>query len=418
MWSRRAQRALVVKLAEQPPLEPHRFRIGVYFADGKVNLYQLRQWYAPLAELAKRHPVLILSRASGAALELLEESPLPVAYVRRIVDLEQVIHDQDLHVILYVNQNAKNFQMMRYGRRWHVFINHGESDKMYMTTNQFKAYDYAFIAGDAARARLDKVLWDYDFDKRAIPIGRPQADHYLDGSPLPYTPDDREVVLYAPTWEGDRGAAAYGSIASHGVELVQGLLESGRHRVIYRPHPRSGVVDHEYGAANRSIIAAIAAANAADPSAQHIFDDGPTLGWQLAAADVAIVDISAMVYDRLAAGRPLLITRPVNPAAQVDTSGYLQACEWLDATDASSMVARVDDVAHDEVALERLGVWVQRYFGDTTPGVTTARFHAAIDHLMAEWERFAALHAADGEVDEFEVEAEESLEEEPGAAFG
>ena len=207
--SRRAQR----RLAEVPSPEPHRYRIGVYFADGKVNLYQLRQWYKPLAELAQRHPVLILSRASGAALALMEESPLPVAYVRRVADLEQVIHDQDLHIVLYVNQNAKNFQMMRYGRRWHVFINHGESDKMYMTTNQFKAYDYAFIAGDAARTRLEKVLWDYDFDKRAIPIGRPQADHYLDGSPLPYTPDEREVVLYAPTWEGDRGAAAYGSIA-------------------------------------------------------------------------------------------------------------------------------------------------------------------------------------------------------------
>ncbi|HKH09005.1 MAG TPA: hypothetical protein VKA62_08660 [Agromyces sp.] len=417
MRSRRAQRTLSVKLAERPPLPAHHFRIGVYFADGKVNLYQLRQWYAPLAELAKRHPVLILSRASGAALALLDESPVPVAYVRRVVDLEHVIHEQDLHVILYVNQNAKNFQMMRYGRRWHVFVNHGESDKMYMTTNQFKAYDYAFIAGDAARARLDKVLWDYDFDKRAIPVGRPQADHYLDGSPLPYTPDEREVVLYAPTWEGDRGAAAYGSIASHGVALVQGLLATGRHRVIYRPHPRSGVVDHAYGAANRSIIAAIAAANAADPAAQHIFDDGPSLGWQLAAADIAIVDISAMVYDRLAAGKPLLITRPANPEAQIDTGGYLQACEWLEASDASSMVARVDEVAHDPSALARLGVWVERYFGDTTPGVTTARFHGAIDHLMDEWARFAALHAADGEVDEFEEEPEESDEEESGARF-
>ena len=410
MWSRRAQRELLKKLADRPPLEPHRFRVGVYFADGRVNLYQLRQWYRPLAELAKRHPVLILSRASGSALELLDESPLPVAYVRRVVDLEQVIQEQDLHVVFYVNQNAKNFQMMRYGRRWHVFINHGESDKMYMTTNQFKAYDYALIAGDAARARLEKVLWDYDFDKRAIPIGRPQADHYLDGSPLPYTPDDREVVLYAPTWEGDRGAAAYGSIASHGVALVRGLLATGRHRVIYRPHPRSGVVDHAYGAANREIIAAIAAANAADPSAQHVYDDGPSLGWQLAAADVAIVDISAMVYDRLAAGKPLLITRPANPEAEIDTGGYLQACEWLDASDAAAMVARVDEVAHDAAALARLGVWVERYFGDTTPGVTTARFHAAVDHLMAEWERFAALHAGDGEVDEFEEDDEDEAE--------
>ncbi len=403
MWSRRAQRSLGVKLAEQQPLPPHRFRIGVYFADGKVNLYQLRQWYAPLAELAERHPVLLLSRASGAALALLDESPLPVAYVRRVADLERVIHEQDLHVILYVNQNAKNFQMMRYGRRWHVFINHGESDKMYMTTNQFKAYDYALIAGDAARARLEKVLWDYDFDKRAIPIGRPQADHYLDGAPLPYPADDREVVLYAPTWEGDRDAAAYGSIASHGVALVRGLLATGRHRVVYRPHPRSGVVDPDYGAANRAIIAAIAAANAADASAHHIYDDGPKLGWQLAAADVAIVDISAMVYDRLAAGKPLLITRPANPEAQIDVSGYLQACEWLEATDAAAMVARVDEVAHDEAALERLGVWVERYFGDTTPGVTTARFHGVIDHLMAEWERFAALHAGEVEIDETDV---------------
>jgi hypothetical protein len=410
MWSRRAQRELVTKLAEQPPLEPHRYRIGVYFADGRVNLYQLRQWYQPLLELSKRHPVLILSRASGSALELLAESPLPVAYVRRVADLEQVIHDQDLHVVFYVNQNAKNFQMMRYGRRWHVFINHGESDKMYMTTNQFKAYDYAFIAGDAARARLEKVLWDYDFDKRAIPIGRPQADHYLDGSPLPYTPDDREVVLYAPTWEGDRDAAAYGSIASHGVGLVRGLLATGRHRVIYRPHPRSGVVDPVYAAANREIIGAIAAANAADPTAQHIFDDGPSLGWQLAAADVAIVDISAMVYDRLAAGKPLLITRPANPEAQIDTGGYLQACEWLEVSDAAAMVARVDEVAHDADALERLGVWVQRYFGDTTPGVTTERFHAAVEHLMREWERFAALHADDEDVEEFDEDDEDEAE--------
>ncbi len=77
-----------------------------------------------------------------------------------------------------MNQNTRNFQMFRYGQRWHVFINHGESDKMYMSTNQYKAYDYAFVAGDAARNRLSRVLWDYDLDRRTFAIGRPQADHY------------------------------------------------------------------------------------------------------------------------------------------------------------------------------------------------------------------------------------------------
>ncbi|WP_240037200.1 CDP-glycerol glycerophosphotransferase family protein [Leifsonia flava] len=399
--NRRAQSELRQKLALKPPLEPYRFKVAVYFADGKVNLYQMRQWYKPLAELSKTWPVLILSRASGSASILLDEAPVPVAYVRKVVDLERVIDEQDLHVIFYVNQNAKNFQMMRYGRRWHVFINHGESDKMYMTTNQFKAYDYALVAGDAALSRLNKVLWDYDFAKRALPIGRPQADHY--SGDLPYTPDAREVVLYAPTWEGDRAAAAYGSVATHGVALVRALLASGRHRVIYRPHPRSGVVDDAYGAANREIIRMIAQANAADPTAQHIFDQGADLGWQLAAADVAVVDISAMVYDRLATGKPLMITRPVNPAAEIDTGGYLSDCEWLTAADAPGIVAFVDELSHGDDARERLRVWVERYFGDATPGAATARFHAAVQHLMDEWERNAALHAADGEVDEHDV---------------
>jgi CDP-glycerol glycerophosphotransferase (TagB/SpsB family) len=298
--------------------------------------------------------------------------------------------------------------MFRYGRMWHVFINHGESDKMYMTTNQFKAYDYSFVAGDAAIDRLSHKLWDFDMKKKAIRIGRPQADH-LDGD-LPYTPDDRSVVLYAPTWEGDRDAAAYGSIASHGVALTAALLASGRHRLIYRPHPRSGVSDPEYKAANQAIIAAIARANAADPSAQHVFDDGPQLGWQLAAADVAITDISAMVYDRLATGKPIIVTRPVSPAAEIDEGGYLGAAEWLTSDQAADIVAIADRVQFDTEALERLKFWTERHFGDTTPGTATKRFRAAISKLMAEWDKHEKVHVGDtrgSEGDPFEGDDED-----------
>ena len=391
--NRRARAALSQRLAQLPPLEANTYKIAVYFADSQVNMYQIRQWYKPLQELGRTWPVVVLSRGATAATRLFEESPLPVAYVRTVAALERTLAEQDIRIVFYVNQNTKNFQMFRYGQRWHVFINHGESDKMYMTTNQFKAYDYSLVAGDAAIARLQKVLWDYDFDKRAIPIGRPQADHYE--GVLPYTPDDRTVVLYAPTWEGDRRSAAYGSIASHGVDLVRALLATGTHRVIYRPHPRSGVVDHAYGAANREIIGMIATANSTDPGAHHIHDTGSELGWQLSSADVAIVDISAMVYDRLASGKPLLITRPADPEAQVDTNGYLAACEWLPASAASSVVAETDRVLNDPETIGRLDYWVRRYFGDPTPGAATQRFHDAVEHLMAEWERYAALHSDD-----------------------
>jgi hypothetical protein len=391
-------------IAAGPEHPPFHYRVAVYFADGAVNMYQMRQWYKPLAGLAEKWPVVVLSRAATGAEALLADAALPVAFVPTVRDLERFIAKQDIRVVLYVNQNTRNFQMFRYGRRWHVFINHGESDKMYMTTNQYKAYDYAMIAGDAARERLGRVLWDYDIDRRTIEIGRPQADHY--SGTLPYTPDERTVVLYAPTWEGDRPSAHYGSIVTHGEALVTALLATGRHRVIYRPHPRSGVVNPEYGAANKRIVAALAAANAADPSASHVFDDGPELGWQLAAADVAIVDISAMVYDRLAADKPLLITRPVDPAAAIDTHGYLSACEWLDAAAAPEIVAETDRVLGDPDAVARLEEWVAHYFGDTAPGAATARFHGAVQRLMDDWEQWYARSSAGDEDDETDDEAE------------
>jgi hypothetical protein len=149
------------------------------------------------------------------------------------------------------------------------------------------------------------------------------------------------------------------------------------------------VLDREYREANQSIIAAIAAANEADPAATHVFDNGPTLGWQLSVADVAITDVSAMVYDRLAVGRPLIVTRPQSAQAEVDQGGYLGACEWLDAADAANIVAIAERVQHSAEAQASLEYWVTRHFGDTSAGASTERFHAAVEQLIGEWERHA-----------------------------
>jgi len=391
--SRRNRAQLAARLERETPPAAGTIEIAVYFADTRVNLYQIRQWYAPLAELAREHPVAIISRSPGTMMTLLDEAPVPAVYLRKVVDLERFVVEQPLRIVFYVNQNTKNFQMFRYGRMWHVFINHGESDKMYMTTNQYKAYDYAFVAGQAAKERLARKLWNYDLDARVLEIGRPQADHFAGDTP--YTPDDRTVVLYAPTWEGDRPAAAYGSIASHGERLVDALLKTGRHRVIYRPHPRSGVVSREYGDAHRRIVATLQRANAADSAAQHVYDTGVELGWQLVAADVAITDISAMIYDRLATGKPIIVARPASADAEIDDSGYLSACEWLTAEGADEIVPLVDRVLTSTEAHEALHTWVQRYFGDTTPGAATARFHTAVATLSTAWERAAVEHAGD-----------------------
>ncbi|MDF2580927.1 MAG: hypothetical protein K0S49_2506, partial [Microbacterium sp.] len=96
------------------------------------------------------------------------------------------------------------------------------------------------------------------------------------------------------------------------------------------------------------------------------------------------------IYDRLAVAKPLLVTRPADPAALVDTGGYLADAAWLEATSASSIVEIADRVADDPEASERLRGWSRHYFGDTTPGAATARFHAAIELLMDRWAEWDA----------------------------
>ena len=56
MHSRSARRELARRGPELPRPAAGSIQIAVYFADATVNMYQIRLWYAPLAELAREHP--------------------------------------------------------------------------------------------------------------------------------------------------------------------------------------------------------------------------------------------------------------------------------------------------------------------------------------------------------------------------
>jgi len=74
----------------------------------------------------------------------------------------------------------------------------------------------------------------------------------------------------------------------------------------------------------------------------------------------------------------------------VDERGYLSDANWLRASDVDQALARIDAAATDADELAKLQHWVQRYFGDTTPGVATARLHDAVERLVARWHEVAA----------------------------
>ena len=81
-------------------------------------------------------------------------------------------------------------------------------------------------------------------------IGQPQLDaaEKFEGEP---SPDGRQTVLYAPTWEASQPSVSYGSLETHGEKIMQSLL--GHYRVIYRPHPLNGVIRPSYAEADKAV---------------------------------------------------------------------------------------------------------------------------------------------------------------------
>jgi hypothetical protein len=343
--------------------------VAVFFATGPENLYQFEQWRLPLEELAESRPVFVVVDRADTGEALLRRSRLPVTLARGSAALETLVAERDVRVVLYLNQVEPNFRMLRFAAPVHVQLGHGESDKASSVSNQHKAYDLTFVGGPAGSERLGAALRGFDPATRTVQVGRPQLDHAYPGAP-DWPRDGRRRVLYAPTWEGDRPSIAYGSLASHGVTLVEALL-AGDVRVVYRPHPRTGTASAAHAAADRAVRDLLGRAGE-----DHLVDSGP-YGWQWTFADACVTDVSAVAYDWLATGKPLVLTEPAGTAHR-PPSALLDRLPLLAAADAGTVLQRL--AAQDPAELAAL---TRHYFGETAGRSSTARFSAAVEACYA-----------------------------------
>jgi len=303
------------------------------------NLYQLRQWLQPLERLSKHKSVKVIYSSNDVKQALKSSSVAGIQFDGQD-ELEEILYQLYPKTILYPNQNVRNFYALRFPRAIHVFVSHGESDKAYMSQNTIKRYDMYFAAGDAAKERIRSKVQHFDVDSRILEIGRPQSLDVFE-KPKDFVVSDKRRILYAPTWEGVTRATRYSSIASHGQELVQRLLETGLYQITYRPHPLSGSRDQEIKKANKQIKDLLASANRKDPSASHYIDKS-TFGWQLDYHDLMISDISAIAYDWLSTGNPILLTKPTEKKAVVEDfplTDKLHSIDISELANISSLVA-------------------------------------------------------------------------------
>ncbi|MEO6471837.1 MAG: CDP-glycerol glycerophosphotransferase family protein [Aeromicrobium sp.] len=362
-----------------------RQEILVYFPTGQDSLYQLRPWYHALAELDAAHSVVVVFKDSRTAAVVASESSLDCVTLANYGQLDAILAASDVKLALYVNQDPINFECLRFTSLVHAYLGHGDSEKTVFVSNQIKAYDYYFVAGQSAVDRVAGQVMLYDAAERCLQIGQPQ----LDAVSLPAVPPARPTVLYAPTWEGAQPSVAYGSLVSHGQALVESILADGDLDLIYRPHPFTGNIDPTFSAADAAIRARVTAAG------QRVDVKG-TLGAAIAHASILITDISAVTSFWLPTGRPLIVTEPADAKARATPEGISSKLPRLASANAGNAAAIVKQLLANPPDYSG---FVEHHLGDVRPGAATKRFIAACSLVIAERDdAWAALrkHGATG----------------------
>ena len=356
-------------------------KVLVYFPDTAESLYQIEPWYAPLRALHAELPVVVVCQDSRTAARIRRDSGLTVLTIARYGRLDDLLARSDVRLALYVNHSPRNFECLRFTSLTHIYLGHGDSDKAVSASNQVKAYDFCFVAGQAAVNRIAEHVRRYDATGRCVLIGQPQLDGVglLPVAPAPIEaplPPARPRVLYAPTWEGAQPSVAYSSLASHARAMITALLDVG-YAVTYRPHPLSGVTSGEYAGADAWIRRTLTEA-----AGDHRIDVGNPLAQSFDDAHLLISDVSGVALNWLPSGKPLIITTPATVAAEESSTGLTAVVPRLAVADLPQVAELVRrQLADDPDRAQRLKL-IDHYFSETTDGAATATF-------VAECQRFA-----------------------------
>jgi hypothetical protein len=354
-----------------------------YFGDDPDRVYQLVQWLPVLELLDATEPVGVVLRDEATAAAVRERTSLPVLVAEGFAQLRAVYAGLDAKVVLYCNNSMLNFQSLLEPRMLHVHINHGESDKQSMASNNAKAYDRVFVAGEAAVQRHEAGLLEFD-SSRLVRIGRPQLDLR---PPAVLEPSARRTVLYAPTWEGDAEYNDYTSVDTLGAEIVRAVLGVPDVRLVYKPHPKvtTSTVD-AVRAAHTHILALVAEAGRRDPEAGHAAVTSGDILAVMPDCDAMITDVSSVGLDwlYLRTDKPIFITDRHHDAERLRQEVPVSRCaDVLDEVDVAELTALVAArLEHDEHHLARVAMR-HHYFDDLQVGDSTTRFLESVSALVA-----------------------------------
>lgn len=273
-------------------LRAYRPTAVLYFSGTKGSAYQVNMWLKSMTAINGRPLVLLRERH---ILANLDNTSLPVLCMPVATDLMNRAFE-DVRVVFYPSNVGPNIHMLRMPQAKHVFLGHGDSDKIASINPYAKVYDEVWTAGKAGRDRWAHAKVGVR-DSAVVEVGRPQLSavrtgpRQAEGTPL--------TVLYAPTWEGWTTEPGNTSLIESGEALVRQLMSLPVPvRILYKPHPYTGIRAPEASAAHRAVVAALREANEARAAAEP---QGTEVAEAAEARRAAAREELALVEDEIAA---------------------------------------------------------------------------------------------------------------------
>jgi hypothetical protein len=369
-------------------------QVVIYFSGGATSAYQINMWLEVAARLDQR--VLIILR-ERAVLKELAPTSLPVLCVPGAVDL-MALDLPTVRVALYAANTGKNIHFLRLPGMSHVFIGHGDSDKVASINPFCKVYDEVWVAGPAGRERFARAMIGVD-DQDVFEVGRPQL------APIEHAPQRKSdgpiTVLYAPTWEGWTDEPLNTSLMTMGRTLVEAILQHpDQVRLIYKPHPLTGRRSTKASAENETIISMIDKANAAraanrsaptaNPSAEAEAVAGNGGGSAIADAKLASLRSTidaitgnanadeAMIARDSAGSHVEGVRRASELTEQWTTTYWASRPEWTHRVVTDALPTLFDCFNHTDLLVTDISSVVADYLYSEKPYVVTNS--AALDH--------------------------------------
>lgn len=178
-------------------------------------IHQINKWFEH--HFFEKSSTLILNRRHlglRSRLKLLSEAGYNALTFRSPNELPELIDK-----IVYYPINAySNAELVKHTQSMHVFIGHGDSDKLASVNPIIKIYSHILVAGDIAVKRLKDsniINSEHVESGKVIKIG------------MPYLGDNKSIfntaryfsysdvikeILYCPTWEGVSSKQRYSSL--------------------------------------------------------------------------------------------------------------------------------------------------------------------------------------------------------------